>query len=412
MAAPLCAQSDSTWRDYNRAARAAYDAGDFAAYRGHLLKLATLLSGHARVMYSLAGADARLGDTTGALRRLAAYAETGLTADAATDADFESLRGSSTFRDLVARLEANKRPTERSEIALTVADPELFPEDIAYDSRTQTFYLSSARKRKIIAVDRRGVVSDFVGEGEDGLWSVLALVLDGKRGVLWATTTAEEMMPGYPAADSGRAAVVEYDLRSRKQIARYDLPRDGERRELGDMALGPRGDLYVSDGRNGIVYVLRPQGKALEPLVSSGTLASAQGPTVAPDGRVYLADYTRGIAIVDPRSGAVHWLAHDDDVALNGIDGLTYHDRVLIAVQNGTMPKRVIRLELDAAGERVVRQSILESGGRLTEPTHGTLVGDRFYFIANSGWDKLAADGSLKPNAALEQPVVLRVKLR
>jgi hypothetical protein len=412
IAGPLRAQSDSTWRDHNRAARAAYVARDFAGYRAHLLALQTMLSGHARVMYSLAGADARLGDSTSAMRRLRAYADMGLTADAAADSDFITLRDSPTFREIVARLDANARPVERGTVAFTIADRDLVPEDIAYDPRTRTFYLSSARKRKIIAVDRRGIVSDFVREGQDSLWSVLALALDAKRGVLWATTSAEEMMPGYPAADSGRAALVQYDLRSGKQLARYELPRDGQRRQLGDMALDQRGDLFVSDGQNGILYVLRRGTEALEPLTPTGALASPQGPTVAPDGRIYLADYTRGIAIVDPRSGSVRWLTHGDDVALNGIDGLTYYDHSLIAVQNGTSPKRLLRLDLDASGERVVRQTILASGGRLSEPTHGALVGEELYLIANSGWDKLAADGSLKPGAALEEPVVVRVRVK
>jgi hypothetical protein len=34
------------------------------------------------------------------------------------------------------------------------------------------------------------------------------------------------------------------------------------------------------------------------------------------------------------------------------------------------------------------------------------VVGREFYFIANSGWDRLAEDGTVKPGAAFEAPTI------
>ena len=41
------------------------------------------------------------------------------------------------------------------------------------------------------------------------------------------------------------------------------------------------------------------------------------------------------------------------------------------------------------------------------EPNLGQVVGDDFYFIANSHWNRFDADGNLPPD--LDGPVVLRI---
>jgi hypothetical protein len=123
---------------------------------------------------------------------------------------------------------------------------------------------------------------------------------------------------------------------------------------------------------------------------------------------VLVPDYVRGIAIVDRASGQVTWLANDVHAALNGIDGMLLSGRSLIAVQNGTNPVRVTRLELDATMTRIVRWSTIEANTpSLRDPTHGVLVGHEYYFIATSGWDRFTPSGAITPGAVLQPPVVM-----
>ncbi len=105
-------------------------------------------------------------------------------------------------------------------------------------------------------------------------------------------------------------------------------------------------------------------------------------------------------------------MAHGRDVAVNGIDGLYLVGDSLLAVQNGTEPNRVIHLYLDPTLTRVLRWEPLDSNSPgLGAPTHGTMVGGDFFYLANSGWDQLADDGSVKPGAALTPAEVRRVAL-
>ena len=147
--------------------------------------------------------------------------------------------------------------------------------------------------------------------------------------------------------------------------------------------------------------------------MAPGTFISPQTPAATPDGRrLLVADYARGIGIVDLATRSVSWMAHPRGVAVDGIDGLYLAGNSLVAVQNGTEPNRVIRLYLDPSLTRVLRWEALETNSPgLGAPTHGTIVGKDFFFIANSGWDQLADDGSVKPGAMLTPPAVLRLAL-
>jgi hypothetical protein len=103
-----------------------------------------------------------------------------------------------------------------------------------------------------------------------------------------------------------------------------------------------------------------------------------------------------GVATVDPATRTVSWIAHADTVALNGIDGMYLVGHVLYAIQNGTSPERVTRFVLDPDLRRVVDWSVVERATPdLGDPTHGVVVDDQFYFIANSGWDRFGDDGHI-----------------
>jgi hypothetical protein len=45
-------------------------------------------------------------------------------------------------------------------------------------------------------------------------------------------------------------------------------------------------------------------------------------------------------------------------------------------------------------------------------PTHGVVVGDAFYYIADSGWDRLGENGLFKTEAAKGGPAVRRASLQ
>jgi hypothetical protein len=134
-------------------------------------------------------------------------------------------------------------------------------------------------------------------------------------------------------------------------------------------------------------------------------------PAFAPDGTLYVADYLRGIAIVAAQTRRVVWMPMASRYALQGVDGLYWHDGRLIAIQNGFSPERIMLLTLDHKGAGIAWQRAVESGTMRLDPTHGVVVGDYFYYIANSGWNQLAVDGMIRPGARLMPATLMRARL-
>ena len=397
--------------------KAAKDAKDYTRYRASLLAMYDLLHGHPETVYALARAEALLGHSRQALRWLNRYAAMGLAREGvAEDEAFAGLRASPAFGAVTHRLAANLQPVSRATLALTLPESDLVCDDIAFDPKAETFYVGSVRHRKILAVTRRGAVSEFVGEGKDGLWAVLALAVDSPRRRLWVSTAALPPALSLTAADAGRSALLRFDLDSRKLVKRYELPAPapGEEQNLGDLTLDGAGNVFVSEGGSGVLYTVSSKEDSLQPLVGAGTFLAPQTPAATPDGkRLFVADYTLGIAVVDLRTRQTRWLPHPNDLALNGIDGLYLAGRSLLAVQNGTKPNRVVRLRLDRTLSRITSWDVIESGSpQLGDPTHGVVVDGEFYFLGRTGWDRLGDDGALKEGSAFEAPVVLRFPLR
>jgi sugar lactone lactonase YvrE len=380
-------------------------AKEYPACREHLLRLQELLDGRADIVYRLAKAEAMLGHKEAALAALAVYSKSGLTfADPAAAPEFASLKDTFEFKAVLDRFAAAKQPVSASKLFLTLPEPDLIAEDVAYDRVTDKFYVSSVRHSKILSIDKHGAGAEFA----HGEWPILALGVDSKRRILWASTVAMPQGIGYRKEDEGRSALLKYSLDTGALLKRYDLKND-TKHALGDMTVSASGDVYVSDGESGAVYWMDHAKDTLDVLVPTGVFHSPQTPALSADGRrLFVADYSRGIGIVDLATRQVKLLEHPKELSLGGIDGMYLSGRTLIAIQNGTVPERLIRMTLDESLTRVARWETLEANWPgLGDPTHGVVIGEQFYFIANSGWDHMADDGSVKPGATF-QPATIR----
>jgi sugar lactone lactonase YvrE len=392
------ADAEPQWLVLNRAAGQAIRAKDYSKLREILRQLEPLMPGNPRVLYNLAASDAVLGDPQAALSGLRHLAGMGLIYDFPSDSDFSSIRESSEFAAIVKQIDGNKKAVTHSSPAFALAERDLLPEDIAYDPPTRRFFVSSVRRSKIITVNG----PDFA----QAEWSVLALRVDARRRTLWA---AEGWLPHCERcskADKDRTALLAFDLDSGALKQRIESPVKGL---LGDMTISRMGDIFVSEGIYGAVLRLRPGAAALERIDTPGEFPSPQTPALSADEKtLYVPDYVRGIASIDLASGQVKWLKPSPDIALSGIDGLYVHRDSFLAVQNGTAPPRIVRFSLDLRKQRVLEAAWQGLG----EPTHGTMVGDTFYFLANSGWGEYDNDGKKKPGSGPVESSIRKIDLK
>ena len=396
-----------------RAARALMARGDLPAARREFARLDSIAGGLPSTTYGLAQIAGRLGRRDEALRRLESYAAMGLTRDAGGDSSFAALFDDPRFRSVAARLRANAAPLARATIAASLGDPALLTEDVAYDSLRNAFYVSSIHRGIVAVVDSAGIPHALTAAGTPGVWGIYGLAIDARGGLLWGTTAATPTGPHYVLADSGRTAVVAWDLASGEVRVRAELPRDGAPHLLGDLARAPDGTIYATDAIGGGLYRLRPGASALDTLAAPGTFASPQMPVViAPGKMLWIADYPRGILGFDLVRRRVSAVPKPKSLAASGIDGMALAPGGLVAIQNGMRPARVLYLSLDAARRRITGWKVLEQGSSLLgDPNHGAVAGETFYFIGNSGWDRVNRNDELETPEGATSPLILRLAL-
>jgi sugar lactone lactonase YvrE len=388
--------------EHNEAMRAAHAGHDWAAVLEHARAIVTLAPNSTRAQFNLACALALTGRRGEAIATLEGLAAKGVYMDTA-DEDLASLLGMPELERVAERFKALLQPLGRSREAFRLPDKDLVTEGIAYDGKTETFFVSSVHRRKILRVDRNGRARDFV-TGQD---AVLGLAADTPRRILWACTAALPEMQGWRKEDEGRTAAVAFDLDTGLEKARLSL--GSGRHSCNDLAVSTDGQVFVSDtGANAILTA--PAGAStLSVLVPNG-IGSPQGIALSPDERaLFVADYRQGIARVDRATGAVVLLRAPADASLVGIDGLARYGDRLVGVQNGIRPHRVVLLTID--GDRVTGAEVLErSHPAFAEPTLGTVVGRDFFFVAASQWGAFT-EGVMWPPERLKDALVLELGL-
>ncbi|NMO14710.1 gluconolaconase [Pyxidicoccus fallax] len=326
--------------------------------------------------------------------------------------DFEAWSATPEFRALAQRFASREKPVSASQPAFRLAERDLIPEGIAHDPVTDTFFVGSIHRRKVVAVSKDGTARDFIPEARDGLWSVLGLKVDATRRHLWVASHAAASGKGITADERGRTGLFQYDLRTGALLRKVTMDGRPGAHLLNDVAIHASGDVFVTDSEAGGVHVLRAGSDALAPLVPERTLIYPNGLALTEDGAsLYVAHYT-GLVRVDPATGALTRVQPPKGTTLAAVDGLSAHGRTLVAVQNGIGRGRIVRFHLGGDPDRVERVEVLESSNPSFEtPTTGTITGSDFVYIANSHVREVGPEGKLPPVDSLSPPVLLRLAL-
>lgn len=387
-------------RELQKASIEAYRAGDYVRFVDLTEKALAARPGHPTLLYNLAGGYALTERKDRAISLLERYADYGLSASPELDSDFDSLADDARFHAVLARFKANATPCERSTIGFSIPDDRFFAEGLAFDALTGQFYVTSVARRSISSVED-GLASTFAELGDGDVRSPLGIAIDLPRRMLWVSASAVAEITDEQAAP----ALIAFDLDSGERLREVRHP--SESGFLGDVAVRPGGMVLVSDPLNGMVYRLSEDAERLVPAVPDDVLSSPQGIAAGGDeNTAYISDYAQGIFRMDLAGGQATRLPEPEDAMLLGIDGLVAYKGGLIAIQNGVRPARVLRLDLSAEGDRIVKVSVLESNhSAYDEPTTGVVVGDEFWYIANGQWGKMSGE---KTTSA---PIVLRLSL-
>ncbi len=334
----------------------------------------------------LAAAYARQDMKSAAYTALLELQAQGYGFDLSGDERFALVATTRAWEYIVGALNTNAQPFGEGGVAYTLPAGDLLLESVAWDPGRKQLLVGSIREGAVHAVDARGKLEPLLrADAENGMWAVMDVAVDSRRGVLWVASTAIPHFKGYrPERDLGRAGVFKFDLASGKFLKSYLSPSVlGHAFFMSSLALAPDGTIYAADGVNNAVYMVRDD--QLKRVFHAPTLTSIRGMTVSGDGRsLYFADFERGVIGYDLAAGRPFDVGVPNNLALGGIDGLLWWKGQLLAIQNGMQPTRVMRLALAPDGRSFSSaQPLLAGQPDMPLPTLGTLDGDTLYVIAN-----------------------------
>ena len=375
---------------------------NYPAYLADMQKANELLPNYPDFMYELAKAYARNNQPIEALNSLKQVNYYRFPFDYQQEEAFKILAANPVFAGLRQQSALYLKPVRNSSLYLTIPDATFIPEGITYHADDKTFYVGSFAQNKIIQVQKDVPATELVARGQDGLGGVLGLKADAKKQELWVCQNTDV------GPEAGKGGVYKYSLATGKILKKYVLPAPapGQINTFNDIALTQDGTAFVTNSTTGAVYQITPQQDSLVRIPEISRTIYPNGLALSPDERyLYVASFG-GILVYDRAVKILTKLETNNQRRTGGIDGLYFYTQngqdYLIGIQNaftvhGASAERIIKITLDTTLKTMIDFTILESlNPQFNAPTTGVIVGDDFYYIANSQVQKVKPGGKIE----------------
>src|SRR5215471_2958362 len=354
-------------------------------------------------LFLLARRYAHLGDLQKAMAilRECMALDAGFVPDPEKSKSLQPLQSNADFQQLLAQARRRYPPVHRAKVAFTVPAKDLFPEGLAVDARNGLFYMGSMHRKKIVKFTLNGSVSDFVKQDLYDLSPVGGIHVDPADHSVWASTDAGVKQ---------RPELLHFDGQG-KLLERYASPGNMPY-DLNDFVLRGAKEIFLTDTEGNHLYRFDRASHTFTNMKLWRPVFYPNGITLSRDGNLLFVADMLGVIRVDLRtnqSADVDPGAHN---TLSGVDGLYWYNDELLGVQYGTGEYRVMRWKLSPDGRKVIASETLEYGTDLvSDPTTGAILGNNFYFIANTGIYNLDDDKIVDP-AKLEPVHIALVPLK
>src|SRR5262249_49083432 len=129
---------------------------------------------------------------------------------------------------------------------------------------------------------------------------------------------------------------------------------------------------------------------------------------------LYIADYALGIFGYDLTKGQAFESAYNaDSLVLGGINGMHVYDDTLVVVEDGMVPKRVMRLGLSPDGRTITSAMPLDVASQdFIALGDGAIAGDKLYFVTNRQDSLYDRNGVLTDPSQAEPEAVFASNVR
>jgi WD40 repeat protein len=293
-------------------------------------------------------------------------------------------------------------------IAYRISEKDLIPEGITYSSITNSFYLSSIYKTKIIQINAEtGEFKDFIPSELLEL-SFLGLIADDKRKILWACGNRN-------LSGDTISMVCKFNLISGELLRTYSH-NDTVSNTYNDLALDAEGNLYFTDSDGQCIYKIDCLNDSISVFFEGNDILHPNGITISPDYKfLYVASNDNGIRVLDIQNRNV---INETDTMINskGIDGLKFYRNSLIGIRNEVKTSdevKIAQYSLDHSGTKITAIKTIDQNNPYFDiPTTFVIVSNHLYCLANSQlWNISSSELTIKIPAELNDILILKYRL-
>lgn len=290
-----------------------------------------------------------------------------------------------------------------AKIAYRVSEKDLIPEGITYSSTTNSFYLSSIHKNKIVQINAEtGGFKDFISSDLIDM-SILGMIVDDRKNHLWACANKDN-----------QSTVAKFDLKTGELLKSY-MRVDTVENTFNDLVQDKEGNIYFTNTNKQTVYMIDKNTEIVSVLFDSPEILHPNGITISPDNKyLYIASTEFGIRILDIMSKKI--LNDPNGFLAYGLDGLKFYNNKLIGLQN-EVRRNEVNLSyylLDETGTIVIGKEIIEQNNpSYNIPTTFVIVNDRLYCLANSQMANINfVTNEIRSYETLDDVLILEYKLK
>lgn len=281
---------------------------------------------------------------------------------------------------ILCLLLASCNQKHKDNIAYRIGEKDLIPEGITFSSTTNSFYISSIYKTKIVQINAEtGEFKDFIPSDLLKI-SFLGLLVDDTHNHIWACGNMTQ---------NGKtlSMVTKFNLATGEPIKSYSYI-DTVANTYNDLAEDNEGNIYFTDSDGQCVYKIDSQSDSVDIFFNGIEIAHPNGITISPDNKfLYIASNEKGIRVLDIDKREIIG-EPDSSVNSKGIDGLKYYKNSLIGIQNEVKTKRDVKIAqylLDETGTKIKERKIIDQDNpNFNIPTTFVISDNHLFCLANS----------------------------
>jgi sugar lactone lactonase YvrE len=242
---------------------------------------------------------------------------------------------------------------------ITIPGDRFFPEGITVDA-SGAFYIGSMEDGSVARV-RPGMrqAEPFIPSGSNGLVSVLGVLADDARGLLWVCSSdaGNSLLTG-----TAPVGIKSFALETGEPVGSYDFPDGGF---CNDLTLDEAGNLYASDSWSPRILRLPAGGDALEVWVEDELFGAEQWSLNGLDvsgASLYIVNQRAGLLFrvgIEPDGSAGLITQLETSQALRSPDGLkVIGDNRLLTAEGGGGGMALLTLDGDNAEVTVLSEGL------------------------------------------------------